>query len=83
MLTLKWTARPALAVAFAASLVFAPDAAAQKSEDTLRVGFSFPFEVIDPYYSGLREVKLVIGEMVFDTLVGLSDPLIFFVRNRC
>ena len=76
MLTPKWTARPALAFAFAALLVSAPNAVAQKSNDTLRVGFSFPFEVIDPYFSGLREVKLVIGEMVFDTLVG-RDPKTF------
>ena len=59
-----------LAFAIALASAATTPALAQKSKDTLRVGYSFPFEVIDPYYTGLREVKLVIGEMVFDTLVG-------------
>ncbi|MSO53973.1 MAG: ABC transporter substrate-binding protein [Rhodospirillales bacterium] len=63
--------------AFLATFTLAPDSAqAQKSADTLRVGFSFPFDTIDAYYTGLREVKLVIGEMAFDTLVG-RDPKTF------
>ena len=63
--------------AFLTTFTLAPGSAqAQKSADTLRVGFSFPFDVIDPYYTGLREVKLVIGHSAFDALVG-RDPKTF------
>jgi peptide/nickel transport system substrate-binding protein len=46
---------------------------AQKSADTLRVAQSFPLETIDPYYSSYLEVFIVVGEMVFDSLV-FADP---------
>ncbi len=51
-------------------------AMAQKSADTLRFGLGGALDVIDPYYTGDREVTMVVGEMVFDTLI-YRDPVSF------
>ena len=65
--------RAALLLAFAC---FAVPALAQKSADTLRFGLGGALDVIDPYYTGDREVTMVVGEMVFDTLI-YRDPATF------
>jgi len=65
--------RAALLLAFAC---FALPALAQKSADTLRFGLGGALDVIDPYYTGDREVTMIVGEMVFDTLI-YRDPATF------
>lgn len=63
------------ALGVALVLASAP-AAAQKSRDTLRYVDSFNLDVIDAYHTGAREITMVIGEMVFDTLT-YRDPKTF------
>src|SRR5690606_7404913 len=71
-MTMKRLIRSLLLAACTAGL-FAVPAQAQKSADTLRMAQSFPLETIDPYYSSYLEVFLVVGEMVWDSLV-YGDP---------
>ncbi len=59
--------RVVVAAMLAAS--FAAPAFAQKSKDTLRFGFSLSMSTIDPYYPRGREIVMVVGELMFDTLV--------------
>jgi peptide/nickel transport system substrate-binding protein len=54
----------------------ASGAFAQKGQDLLRFGLGGALDVIDPYYTGDREITMVVGEMVFDTLV-YRDPTTF------
>ena len=65
-----------LALCFFAAMLAASSAFAQKSQDLLRFGLGGALDVIDPYYTGDREVTMVVGEMVFDTLV-YRDPTTF------
>jgi peptide/nickel transport system substrate-binding protein len=65
-----------LALCFVAGSMIAQSAFAQKSQDLLRFGLGGALDVIDPYYTGDREVTMVVGEMVFDTLV-YRDPTTF------
>ena len=59
-----------------AAALAARQAAAAKRDDTLRFALAGAQDVIDPYYSGDRDVTMVIGEMLFDTLI-YRDPLTF------
>ena len=68
--------RVVLAMMCATSLLSVGPVHAQKSQDTLRFGLGGALDVIDPYYTGDREVTMVVGEMVFDTLI-YRDPLTF------
>lgn len=63
-----------LALIGVAALPF--DAAAQKAKDTFRFGFTTPLDLLDPYYSGLREITMISGDLVFDKLV-YKDPKTF------
>ena len=65
-----------LALCFVAGSMIAQSAFAQKGQDLLRFGLGGALDVIDPYYTGDREVTMVVGEMVFDTLV-YRDPTTF------
>ena len=59
-----------LALCFFAAIMSASSAFAQKSQDLLRFGLGGALDVIDPYYTGDREVTMVVGEMV--QLAGLK-----------
>jgi len=53
----------------------APDAAAQKSKDTLRVAWQYTVENVDNYFNTNRE-GILFSRMVWDTLVD-RDPKTF------
>jgi len=63
-------------VAASTALLGLQSAHAAKPDDTLRFGLSGALDVIDPYFTGDREVTFIVGEMVFDTLL-YRDPLTF------
>lgn len=58
-----------------ASLLAKP-ASADKRNGLFRFGLSGALDVIDPYYTGDREITIIVGEMVFDTLL-YRDPTTF------
>lgn len=69
----QWaTAASAAALALA---IAAPDAAAQKSKDTLRIAWEQTVENVDNYYNTNRE-GILFSRMVWDTLVD-RDPKTF------
>lgn len=74
-MTLRRTGILSMAL-LAVGLLATEPASAQKARDTLRIALGGSLEVIDPYYTGDREVTMVIGEMVFDTLI-YRDPVSF------
>ena len=67
---LRSLARPFVIAAAAAALFCnIPDAAAQKSRDTLRVAATEPFKFVDGYYFPTPEGRFVTDE-VYDSLIG-------------
>jgi len=63
-------------IAGSAALLAVTEAHANKQDDTLRFALGGAPDLIDPYYSGDRDVTMLIGETLFDTLI-YRDPLSF------
>lgn len=74
---MEWLTMPRRGfLAGSAAALAATQARADKRDDTLRFALAGAQDLIDPYYSGDRDVTMVIGETLFDTLI-YRDPQTF------